>query len=231
MREANSCVVTVVDGAQFVPHKCPDVRDMDCDFYFFASYKACGPGFGILYGKRESFASIPGFGNRYQDTNDAYQQFELGRPFQAEGEFGFLGTADYFNAILKQPLSTACTRDTVERAYLVMERLEQTLLSKLIAFLLSKPCWRIFGPKTSELSRRVGIVSIQHSCISPLRIEQVCSRHKVYVRQGNLKAYRVCERLGIELSVGVVRISLLHYNSVQEIDMLISLLDRIEVSD
>ena len=230
VRAVNSSVVAVVDGAQFVPHKCPNVRDMDCDFYCFASYKACGPGFGVLYGKTSNFASIPGFGNHYQDKNDYYKQFELGRRFQAEGEFGFLGTADYFNAIIRQSLSTVCTRDTVVRAYQVMEKLEQTLLSKLIQFLLSKQCWRIFGPKTSEISQRVGIVSFQHSRISPLRIEQLCSLHNLYVRQGNLNAYRTCEHLGIGLSVGVVRASVMHYNSVEELDKLIDILDRIELS-
>ena len=230
VRAVSSSIVTIVDGAQFVPHKCPDVKDMDCDFFFFASYKAFGPGFGVLYGKKKTFASIPGFGNHYQDKSDFYKQFELGRRFQAGGEFGFLGVADYFNSILQQPLSTVCTRDTVVRAYQVMEKFEQTLITKLVAFLLSKPCWRIFGPKTSDISKRVGIVSIQHSRVSPLRVEQVCSLHNVYVRQGHLQAYRICEHLGIGLSVGVVRISFMHYNSVEEVDKLIDILDRIEAS-
>lgn len=230
VRAINSSVLVIVDGAQYVPHKCPDVRDIDCDFYVFAGYKACAPAFGVLYGREENLASIPGFGNRYQDKSNCYKQFELGAPLQAEGMFSFLGLGDYFNTLLQQPISTVCTRDTIIRAYQVMERFEQILLTKLIEFLQSKPCWRIFGPKSSCLNERVGIVSFHHSTISPLKIEQVCSRHNIYVRQGHLQAYRVCERLGIELGVGVVRVSVMHYNTVEEMDKLIEVLDKIQVS-
>ena len=230
IRAINSSVIVIVDGAQYVPHKCPDVRDIDCNFYIFAGYKACGPAFGVMYGREENLVSIPGFGNRYHDKSNYYKQFELGAPLQAEGMFSFLGLGDYFNTILQQQISTTCTRDTIVRAYQVMERFEQILLTKLIEFLESKPCWIIFGPKSSCMNERIGIVSFHHSTISPLKIEQVCSRHNIYVRQSHLQAYRMCERLSIELDVGVVRVSVMHYNTIEEMDKLIEVLDKIQVS-
>ena len=230
IRKVNPSVVSIVDGAQFVPHKCPDVQDMGCSFFFFASYKAFGPSLGVLYGRKKDFATIPGFGNQYQDKSNLIKQWELGARFQPEGEYGFLGMGDYFNTLLRRPIGTVCTRDTVVLAYKEMERQEQKLVSKVMGYLLSKPCWKIFGPKSSNLEDRVGIISIQHTDLSPQEVEHVCSSHSLYVRQGHLQAYRACEKLGIELSVGVVRLSVLHYNTEEEIDKLIGVLDKIEVS-
>ena len=44
----------LLDGAQTVPHKTVDVRDLDVDFLAFSIHKMCGPrGVGVLYGKKE----------------------------------------------------------------------------------------------------------------------------------------------------------------------------------
>ena len=52
--------VTVIDGAQAVPHMPVDVRELDADFYTFSSHKVFGPtGIGILYGKRALLEATP----------------------------------------------------------------------------------------------------------------------------------------------------------------------------
>ncbi len=44
--------VTMIDGAQSVPHFPVDVQDLDVDFLAFSAHKICGPtGLGVLYGK------------------------------------------------------------------------------------------------------------------------------------------------------------------------------------
>ncbi|TNE78562.1 MAG: aminotransferase class V-fold PLP-dependent enzyme, partial [Gammaproteobacteria bacterium] len=53
-------VLTLLDGAQAVPHYQPDVRALDCDFYVFSSHKLFGPtGIGVLYGKAELLEEMP----------------------------------------------------------------------------------------------------------------------------------------------------------------------------
>ncbi len=47
-------IITVIDGAQSIPHMAIDVQDLECDFLTFSAHKMCGPtGVGVLYGKYE----------------------------------------------------------------------------------------------------------------------------------------------------------------------------------
>jgi cysteine desulfurase / selenocysteine lyase len=54
--------VTVVDGAQAVPHAPVDVSALGVDFYAFSGHKMCGPtGAGMLYGRRERLEEMGPF--------------------------------------------------------------------------------------------------------------------------------------------------------------------------
>src|SRR5512138_1040728 len=54
--------VTLVDGAQSVPHLKVDVQALDADFLAFSAHKMCGPtGIGALYGKTELLEKMPPF--------------------------------------------------------------------------------------------------------------------------------------------------------------------------
>jgi cysteine desulfurase / selenocysteine lyase len=54
--------MTLVDGAQSVPHLSVDVQALDADFYAFSAHKMCGPtGIGVLYGKSALLDAMPPF--------------------------------------------------------------------------------------------------------------------------------------------------------------------------
>jgi cysteine desulfurase/selenocysteine lyase len=54
--------LTLVDGAQSVPHFPVDVQDLDVDFLAFSSHKMCGPtGLGVLYGRKDLLDNMPPF--------------------------------------------------------------------------------------------------------------------------------------------------------------------------
>src|SRR4030095_9298498 len=54
--------LTLIDGAQAVPHMPVDVRALDADFYAFSGHKLFGPtGIGVLYGKEALLDAMPPF--------------------------------------------------------------------------------------------------------------------------------------------------------------------------
>jgi cysteine desulfurase/selenocysteine lyase len=56
----NAGALTLVDGAQAVPHMKVDVQDLDADFYAFSGHKLFGPtGIGVLYGKTDLLNAMP----------------------------------------------------------------------------------------------------------------------------------------------------------------------------
>ena len=87
--------LTLVDGAQSVPHFAVDVQALDADFLAFSGHKMCGPtGIGVLYGKKELLEAMPPFlggGDMIKRVhlrsfapNEIPHKFEAGTPAIAE---------------------------------------------------------------------------------------------------------------------------------------------------
>jgi cysteine desulfurase / selenocysteine lyase len=101
--------ITLVDGAQSVPHLSVDVQALDADFYAFSAHKMCGPtGIGVLYGKSALLEAMPPFlggGDMIKEVklrsfraNSLPHKFEAGTPAIAEA-IGFGAAVDYLSAV------------------------------------------------------------------------------------------------------------------------------------
>lgn len=100
----------VVDGAQSVPHRKTDVKDLDVDLLAFSSHKMCGPdGVGVLYGKHELLEQMDpmllggGMNARFNACGEvtlkhAPEKFEAGTP-NIEGVIGLGAAAKYLMSI------------------------------------------------------------------------------------------------------------------------------------
>lgn len=101
--------LTLIDGAQSVPHGKVDVQALDCDFFVFSGHKLFGPtGIGVLYGKQALLEAMP----PYQGGGDMIKmvsfektlynalpyKFEAGTPYIA-GVIGLGAAIDYLNTI------------------------------------------------------------------------------------------------------------------------------------
>src|SRR6266567_3770843 len=97
--------LTLVDGAQAVPHMKVDVHALDVDFYAFSGHKVVGPtGIGVLYGKSKLLNAMPpyqGGGDMIRTVtfekttyNDLPYKFEAGTPDIAGG-IGLGASLDY----------------------------------------------------------------------------------------------------------------------------------------
>jgi selenocysteine lyase/cysteine desulfurase len=101
---------------------------------------------------------------------------------------------------------------------------ELPLQVKLIEYLKSRSRIRLTGPATTGLER-VPTISFVHESKSSREIVLAVNEKGVGIRYGHFYAYRLARALGLNPDDGVVRASLLHYNSQSEVDRLIELLD------
>ena len=122
-------------------------------------------------------------------------------------------------------------RAGIERAYAHMSALETGLQVRLLEYLRSKPDVRIIGPSATD-SNRVATVSFVHAQKRSAEIARAANGRRYGIRFGHFYAHRLCERLARErilhdVDDGVVRVSMLHYNTLAEIDGLIECLESV----
>ena len=122
-------------------------------------------------------------------------------------------------------------REGIERAFDHISQLENVLQSRLLEYLGSKPEVRVIGP--SRPSRdRVATISFVHRAKRSADIAKAANAANYGIRYGHFYAYRLCDRLAREgvlhdVKDGVVRVSMLHYNTLDEIDGLIRLFEEV----
>lgn len=208
--------LTLVDGAQSVPHLPVNVTDLDADFLAFSAHKMCGPmGIGILYGKRALLQAMPPFlggGDmikkvhlRSFTTNDIPYKFEAGTPAVAE-VVGFGAAVDYLSAI----------------GMSAIEAYEQEIIADALAQLKAVPGLRVIGPAASQ---KGGVASFTLEGIHPHDVAQVLDSEGVAVRAGHHCAMPLHEKLNLPATT---RASFYLYSTHQEVERLIAGIKKVQ---
>ncbi len=210
----------VVDGVAYAPHRAIDVAAWNVDYYVYSTYKVFGPHMAALFGRSEALAELEGPNHDFLPSGDAYK-FELGGA-NHEGCAGLLGLADYLGFLAGG--GDGHTRPVIDRAWDVVDELEAALTEQLIDALSANPRVRIIGPSHAG-RERVSTISFLHETLSPPQITARTDAANIGIRYGHMYAYRLCQALGIDTEVGVVRVSPLHYNTADEIDRLLRVMD------
>lgn len=212
----------VVDGVAYAPHRAMAVEDWGVDWYAHSIYKVYGPHMGALWGRREAMQELAG-PNHFFITETPYR-FELGGVCH-EACAGFLGLADYLKFVADLDRDAELDRGAIDLAFTTMSECERPLQAKLLGYLGDRTDVRLIGP-AEDGPARVGTISFVHSSMSSRQIVEQVDHTEIAIRHGHMYAYRLCEAAGLDPADGVVRISLVHYNTPAEIDRLIEVLDR-----
>jgi cysteine desulfurase/selenocysteine lyase len=202
--------ITLVDGAQSVPHLPVDVKALGMDFLAFSSHKLLGPtGIGALYGRAELLQAMPPFlggGDMIKTVhlrsftpNDVPHKFEAGTPAIAEA-IGFGAAVQYLTGLGMEAVA-AHEREMVSYA---LERLEEI------------PGVKVYGP-TAE--KKGGVASFTLEGVHPHDIAQILDRDGIAVRAGHHCAQPLHEKYGI---TATARASFYIYSLQEEVDALVN---------
>ena len=200
--------VVVVDGAQAMPHRRVDVRELDCDFYAFSGHKMFGPtGIGVLYGKEHLLEAMPPYQGggemiltvRFERTtyNALPYKFEAGTP-NITGAAGLGAAVDYLSRI----------------DFAALEAHETALLDYATEQLSEFDCARIIGTAADKAS----VLSFVIDGIHAHDVGTIVDGAGVAVRTGHHCAMPVMERFGVPATA---RASFALYNNEDDVDQLI----------
>jgi len=104
---------------------------------------------------------------------------------------------------------------------------EEVLSGRLLDYLNSKPNVRIIGEKISESSKRVPTISFVVDGMKSDSITREVDKYKIGIRYGHFYAKRLIDALELDKQNGVIRVSMVHYNTLEEVDRLIQIFDRL----
>ncbi len=208
--------LTLVDGAQSVPHLPVDVRDLDADFLAFSAHKMVGPtGIGALYGKEALLNAMPPFMGggdmikkvtlRTFAANTLPHKFEAGTPAIAEG-IGFGAAVDYLKTVGMQ----------------AVEEHEQTIIRYALERFAEISGVTVIGPAAEH---KGAVLSFTMQEAHPHDVAQLLDREGIAVRAGHHCAMPLHDRFKLPATT---RASFYLYNTIEEVDRLAEGVEKVK---
>ncbi len=202
----------LIDGAQGVSHIPVNVQALDADFYVFSGHKIFGPtGIGAVYGKADILEGMEpwqGGGNMIEDVTFEHTVYRK-PPLRFEA-----GTGNIADAVgLATALNYVTRLGLPNIAYY-----EHELVEYASHGLRRIPGVRLIGTATQKAS----VVSFVLPRYSTEQIGNALNKEGIAVRTGHHCAQPILRRFGLEASV---RPSLAFYNTFDEIDVLVSVVE------
>jgi cysteine desulfurase family protein (TIGR01976 family) len=232
--------LTWIDAVQFAPHGPIDVQALDADFLVCSPYKYFGPHLGILYAKAEHLQRVPAY--KVRPASDAApDRWETGTQ-NHEGLAGLLGAIDYLALVGREQsthYSHAFNQDAAGYSYSHRQRelkiamqaimdYERGLSAQLLAGLREIKGLQVYGiTNPQNLTWRVPTIACTIAGYSPRKLAEHLAAQNIYAWDGNYYALGVMERLGLEVQGGALRLGMAHYNTPNEIDQILTVLETL----
>lgn len=215
-----------VDGVAYAPHRLVDVQASGADVYVFSFYKVFGPHYAVLWGKRDFLLGLPTLNHHFIGAEVLPYKLQPGN-VNFELSYGCVGIGDYLSTIGRDLGGIGTDRAAMQLAFDHFARHEDTIAEQLLAYLRGKSGVRIIGQPGVANGDRVPTISFVVTGKPSESIVRHMDQFNIGIRFGDFYARRLIATLGLADQGGVVRVSMAHYNTKDEIDTLIQRLDEV----
>ena len=215
-----SDALVYVDAVQSAPHVPIDVRAMGCDFLVCSPYKLFGPHAGVLWCKAELIETITAYKVR-PASNRGASRFETGTP-SFEAQAGVLGMVEYLDWLGSVVSVETTRRRRILAAFEACIAYEQILGNRFLDGLARMSSVKLYGPPTMD--GRVPTFAFTVKGHSPQEVERHLAGRGIFSWSGNFYAVETVAHLQLADQGGLVRVGMCHYNTIDEVDTLLSAL-------
>ncbi|MFL5332897.1 MAG: aminotransferase class V-fold PLP-dependent enzyme [Geminicoccaceae bacterium] len=205
-----------IDGVALAPHRNVDVQVLGCDWYVYSFYKTFGPHQAVLWGRYQRLLELDSLNHFFIGRDRVPYKLQPGN-VNYELAWGCAGIPDYLAEL---------TAHHGADAFELIAAHEEALTARLLDWLTARNDVRVIGRRSADRQHRVATVSF---VVEGRRSEDIVAsvdRARVGIRHGDFYARRLVEHLGLADRGGVVRVSMVHYNTQAEVDRLIAALDQ-----
>ncbi len=217
----------VGDGVSYAPHGFPDVKDLDVDFYAFSLYKTFGPHLGLLYGKKDILNKLPNQNHEFLEGDVPYT-LNPGGPNHEELSC-LIGVYEYFNNLYEHhfPGQDASTRGKIEAVNELIAKHEMEIANPLLDYINTRDDINLIGKTKISNKDRAPTIAFTMNNKSSKELSSNLVQQGIATRNDNFYAWRCLKALGINVDDGVVRTSMVHYNTHEDVSNLINALKTI----
>jgi cysteine desulfurase family protein (TIGR01976 family) len=205
-----------VDAVHYGPHGPIDVQAFDCDYLVCSGYKIFSPHMGFLWGRLEILNALPTFREEFvPDTTPA--KLEIGT-YIYENVAGMDAAVRYLEDLGRVINPAAKARRAALVAATEAVRDYEAQLSSAMLDVLSKAGATVYGVTAKDqISQRTPTLCFNLPGILAMKVTEQLANQNIGVRDGHMYSPRLMERLGLTRESGAVRASLVHYNTLEEV--------------
>lgn len=215
--------VACVDGVSYAPHGVPDVAALGADIYLFSAYKVYGPHQGIMAIREDLGMRLPNQGHWFNGAA-LFKRFTPAGPDHAQVAAS-AGIADYFDALHAHHFGgDADPRARAQAVHDLLRAHEIATCQPLLDFLAARNDLRLLGPVAA--ARRAPTVAVALDRPAPPVAEALAARG-INCWAGDFYAVRPLAAMGIDPTHGVLRLSMVHYTSAEDVARLIAALGEV----
>lgn len=215
---------TFLDAVHYAPHRLVDVDAWGCDFLACSAYKFFGPHVGMLVGRRILLESLTPY--KLRTSPESLPGRWMTGTQNHEGIAGTMAAVDYLADVGRKVVDDPALprRAALEQSFVAISDYERRLSDRLLDGLAELPQFRVWGiTDPARRGHRLPTVSVTHERVVARDIAVTLANQGIFTWHGNYYALPLTERLGVEPG-GMVRIGLVHYNTCDEVDRLLSVL-------
>jgi cysteine desulfurase family protein (TIGR01976 family) len=205
-----------VDGVAYAPHRRVDVQALGCDWYAYSFYKTYGPHQAVLWGRRERLLELDSLNHWFIGKDCVPYKLQPGN-VNYELAWSCAAIPAYLDALARQHGADAFDAIAAH---------EEALAERVLTWLCARNDVRIIGRRGAGRAERVPTISFVADGRRSSTIVETIDRHRVGIRFGDFYARRLINHLGLADRDGVVRISMVHYNTLAEVDRLLAGLEE-----
>ena len=219
--------IVIGDGVSYAPHGFPDVKELGVDFYTFSLYKTYGPHLALLYGREDILKKLPNQNHEFLDKNYPYTINPGGS--NHEELASLIGIYEYFMSLHKFHFNNEKLniRKKINVVNEMISNHEEEIANPVLDYISKTNDLNLIGKDKITNKNRAPTISFTHKNKTSKEVSDILINKNIATRNDNFYAWRCLKALGINTNDGIVRLSMTHYNNLNDTEKLIDSLKKI----
>lgn len=223
---ARTGALVAIDAVHAAQHRRIDVSELEADLLVCSPYKIFGPHMGVLFGRRELLRSLRPYKVR-PASEDLPYRWETGTQ-NHEAFAGFVAALGYLAELGGSAGDERDRRSAVTKGMAAIRHHEAELSRRFLRGVAGDEAvslWGIADP--DRVDERTPTFAVRVADQHPFETAKALGERGIFVWDGHYYALELMERLGLEETGGAVRIGFCHYNTTDEVDRVLAVLQEL----